>query len=157
MLMKPSPSVAPMQLLVWLQIYKMIHTGRKPSKKVNPGYFRCAIHSGCLESLKPAYFAFTSLCLFPTATSALQEKQSPIHPRFSSIAVTELEMGLGSCTAAPRMTPRAISFLPPPPSKGFQPSGASSQNPRDGLQSSADPGMGSSKDRTGGWSASCPP
>ena len=156
--MKPSPSVAPMQLLVWLQIYKIMHTGRKPSRKLNPDYFRCTICSCCLESLKPAYFASTSLCLFPTTISALQEeKQSLIHPRFSSTAVTELEMDLGSRMAAPRMTPRAISFLPPPPSKSFQPSGESFQNPRDSLQSSADPEMESSKDSTGGRFASCPP
>lgn len=54
-------------------------------------------------------------------------------------------------------TPRAISFLPlPPPFRIFQPSGASSQNHRDNLQSSVNTGMGSSKDRTGGWFASCP-
>lgn len=136
-----------------------MHTGRKPSKNINPDYFRCTIHSSCLESLKPAYFASTSLCLFPTTISALQEeKQSLIHPRFSSTAVTELEMGLGSCTAAPRMTPRAIYFLPPaPPSESFQPSGASSRNHRYSLRSSADTGMECSKDRTGGQFASCPP
>lgn len=115
-------------------------------------YFRRTIHSGCLESLKPAYFASASLCLLPTTISALlKEKQSLIHPRFSSSAVTELETGLGSCTVAPRMTSRTFPFfllLHPP--KAFSPQEQAPKNHRDSLQSSADSGMGSSRDRTGG-------
>lgn len=130
-----------------------------PKKKVKQDYFWWTIHNGCLESLEPACFASTSLCLFPTTISALQkEKQNLVHPRFSSIAVTELETSLESNITAPHMIPRSFSSLPPlSPSKVFQPSGATFQHHRDSLQNSVDTRMGSSNGRTGGWLASCPP
>lgn len=148
-----------MQLLIWLQIYKIMNTGRKTSKKeVKPDYFKWTIHSTCQESLEPAYFAPTSLCLFPITLSALQRKQNLINPRFSSTAVTKVEAGLESYVTAPHMISRSISSFPPlSPSKGFQPSGTTFQYHRDSLQSSVDTRMGSSKGRTGGWLASCPP
>lgn len=135
-----------MQLLVCLQIYKIMNTGRKLSQKeVKPNYFWWTTHSRCQESLEPAYFAPTSLCLFPTTISALQkEKKNLTHPRFSSIAVTKVETSLESYVTAPHMIPRSISiFLSP--SKGFQPSGTTFQYHRDSLQSSVDTRMGSSK------------
>lgn len=103
-------------------------------------------------------FASTRLSLFPNIISALQkEKQNQIHPKISSIAVTELETGLESRIIAPHMIPRFISsFAPLSPSKGFQASGATFQHQWHSLQNSVDTRMGSSKSRTGGWLASCP-
>lgn len=120
--MKPSPSVAPTQLVVQLQN----DTHRKKTLQkleqggVNPGYFRCASHSGGQESLKQA----SLFCIHQTGE---------VTPDFSKVfqnCSDRAGNGNRGCIAAPLLTPWTILFLPPPPWESLQPLGAGSQHPR---------------------------